>query len=156
MGIINPAATIDDAKQAAAATAGAFTQMTPESYAQMVRSGPNGSTMAAGEADLERIIRWGLASDPATVAAAMTELYSTDLRPELGAIQVPTLALAAWVGYAPYSSHDFVDQTYRAQYASLAGFQLEITDTARHFIMLDEPEWTFARIEAFLAANSRP
>ncbi len=35
-----------------------------------------------------------------------------------------------------------------------SGFHLAITDTARHFIMLDEPEWTFAQIEAFLAATN--
>lgn len=153
MGIMNPAATVEDAKQAATATASSYAQMDAEGYARMIRSGPNGSTMATREADIEKVIRWGLASDGPTVATAMTELYTSDLRAELAAITSRTLALGAWIGYAPYSNHDYVDQTYRAQYAALAGFQLAISDTARHFIMLDEPEWTFAQIEAFLAAT---
>jgi pimeloyl-ACP methyl ester carboxylesterase len=109
--------------------------------------------MARGESDIERIIAWGLASDPATVAAAMTEMYTRDLRPVLDGIVVPTLTLASWAGYAPYASRETVSRLYRSQYATLAGFRLEISDTARHFIMWDEPDWTFARIEDFLAAT---
>ncbi len=154
MGVMRPGATAAEARQAADGMVGAFSRMDAEAYAGMIRGGPNGSTMAASAADLDRIIAWGLASDPATMAKAMTEMCVADLRPELARIRVPALALAAWVGYAPYSSHEFIEQTYRAQYAALAGARIEITDTARHFIMLDEPDWTFARIEAFLAATA--
>ena len=155
-GIMRPDATLEDAKAMAEGTAGAFASMAPEAYAQMIRSGPNGSTMAAKEEDLQRIISWGLASDGATVAKAMREMYTTDLRPELARIQSPALVLAAWVGYAPYSSHGFVNRVYGEQYAGLKGVQLEISDTARHFIMLDEPRWTQEKIRTFLAtAGSR-
>ena len=153
VGIMKPGATIDDAKQAADATASAFSKMDPENYSRMIRGGPNGSIMAAATGDLDRIVAWGLASDPTTVAKAMGEMYTTDLRSELTRIKSPTLVLAAWVGYAPYSSHQFVEQVYRDQYAKLAGFQLTITDTARHFIMFDAPAWTFEQIENFLGAK---
>ena len=150
VGAMKPGATIDDAKQTAEGTSAAFSKMNPENYGRMIRSGPNGSTMAAAAGDLDRIIAWGLASDPTTVAKAMGEMYTTDLRAELAHIKTPTLALAAWVGYAPYSSHQSVEQVYREQYAKLAGFRLVITDTARHFIMFDEPAWTFEQIKNFL------
>jgi pimeloyl-ACP methyl ester carboxylesterase len=152
MGIMKPGATVDDAKQFAAAASSSFSQMKPEAYAQMIRKGPNGSTMAASSTDLDRIIAWGLASDSATVSRAMVELYSADLRPELPRIKSPALVLAAWIGYAPYSSHSFAEQTYSGQYAGLAGTSLKISDTARHFIMLDDPQWMFTQIENFLAA----
>ena len=151
MGIMRPGATAAEARQAAAGAAASFAQMKPESYAQMIRGGPNGSTMAAGSADVDRIIAWGLASDPVTVGQAITELYGADLRPELAQIKAPTLVFAAWIGYAPYSSHQFAAQIYGDQYSGLKGVRLEITDTARHFIMLDDPEWMFGRIENFLA-----
>ncbi len=150
MGIMKPDATATEAKQAAAATAQSFSQMNPEMYAQMIRGGPNGSTMAANRADLDRIIGWGLASAPATVGKAITELYSADLRPELSRIKAPTLVFAAWIGYAPYSSHAFAEKIYGDQYAGLKGVQLKITDTARHFVMLDDPSWMFAQMEEFL------
>jgi len=152
MGIMKPGATADDAKQAAAGAAASFLQMKAEAYAQMIRSGPNGSTMAASSVDLDRIIAWGLASDPATVSRALGELYGTDLRPQLPRIKSPTLVLAAWIGYAPYSSHAFAEQAYSSQYSGLTGTSLKISDTARHFIMLDDPQWMFTQIENFLAA----
>lgn len=151
MGIMGPGATLADAKQMATATASSFAQMDRETYARMIRQGPNGSTMAAKDADLDRIIGWGTASDGATVGRAMTEMYTTDLRADLAKIKAPTLVLAAWVGYAPYSSHAFIEKTYGEQYAGLKGTKLEITDTARHFIMLDEPEWLHRQVENFLA-----
>jgi pimeloyl-ACP methyl ester carboxylesterase len=151
LGIMKPGATADDAKQFAAGASASFSQMTPEAYAQMIRNGPNGSTMAAGSADLDRIIAWGLASDPSTVSRAIGELYSADLRPSLPRIKSPALVLAAWIGYAPYSSHQFAEQTYGGQYAGLKGVSLKISDTARHFIMLDDPKWMFEQIENFLA-----
>ena len=152
-GVMQPGATPDAGRQAAAQMAHSFSRMTPETYAQTIRGGPNGSTMATNRSDVERVIAWGLASDANTVATAMTELYSTDLRPSLPQIDSPTLALAAWVGYAPYASRSSIEQIYRAQYAGLENTRIEITDTARHFIMLDQPEWMFDRIESFLAAR---
>lgn len=152
MGVMRPDATAADAKQVAESTAAAFSGMDAATYARMIRGGPNGSTMAASEADLERIIAWGLASDPATVARAMTEMYTSDLRADLGHIQAPTLALAAWVGYAPYSSREIVGRIHRDQYARLDGVRIEITDTARHFIMMDDLPWMLAQIGDFLVA----
>ncbi|HEY3754995.1 MAG TPA: hypothetical protein VGL42_02485 [Opitutaceae bacterium] len=49
--------------------------------------------MVRAESDLDRIVGWGLASNPATVAKAMWELYTTDLRVSVAAIRVPTLVL---------------------------------------------------------------
>lgn len=154
VGIMRPGATVEDAKLAAESTADAFSQMNAETYAGMIRGGPNGSTMAAAAEDIDVIIEWGLASDPATVGQALRELYGSDIRADLARIKSPTLVLAAWVGYAPYSSHEYVKQVYGEQYSQLEGVSLAITDTARHFIMLDEPEWTFAQIETFVAQTT--
>ncbi len=151
MGAMQPGATVADAKQAAAGMAQGFLHMSAEAYGRMIRSGPNGSTMAASPADLDRIIAWGLASDRATVGKAMTELYSADLRPALPRITAPALIFGAWTGYAPYSSHAMATQLYRDQYSGLKNFRLEISDTARHFIMFDDPQWLFVRMDNFLA-----
>lgn len=154
MGIMKPDATASEAKQAAEATAHSFSQMNAETYARMIRGGPNGSTMATSAADLDRIIAWGVASDPATMGKAITELYGADLRPELSRIKVPTLVFASWIGYAPYSSHAFAEKIYGDQYAGLKGVHLKITDTARNFIMLDDPAWMFTQIEEFLSPSA--
>lgn len=154
-GIMKAGGTAEEAKRMAETAAGGFGQMDREAYAGTIRNGPNGSTMAAGEADLERIVAWGLASDPGTVAQAMRDMYSVDLRSALARITSPTLVFAAWVGYKPYSSHAFVEQAFGSQFAALEDVRIEISDTARHFIMLEEPEWMHATIEDFLAAAAQ-
>lgn len=156
VGILKPGATMADAQHIAAATTAGYAQMDEKAYVAMIRQGPNGSTMAAGAADLDRIIAWGLASHPGTVAQAMREMYTTDLRAELAKIKAPALVLASWVGYKPYATHASTETTYGEQFSKLAGHRLIVTDTARHFIMLDEPDWTFARIEEFLGATTAP
>ncbi|HEX2099528.1 MAG TPA: alpha/beta hydrolase [Candidatus Synoicihabitans sp.] len=153
VGIMQPGATMEDARRVATATVQSFSAMSAERYAQMIRSGPNGSTMATRAEDIDRIIAWGLASDAPTVAKAMHELYTTDLRGSLSAITAPTLVIAAWIGYAPYASHDYIDRIYREQYAQLAGVRIEITDTSRHFVMLDEPAQFAETVNAFLAST---
>ncbi len=154
MGIMKPDATAADARQAAEATAQSFSKMDAETYAKMIRGGPNGSTMATHGPDLDRIVAWGLASDPATMGKAITELYSADLRSSLSRIKSPTLVFASWIGYAPYSSHAFAEKIYGDQYSALKGVQLKVSDTARHFIMMDDPAWMFAQIEGFLSSAS--
>ena len=34
--------------------------------------------------------------------------------------------------------------------AAMPGVRVELADTARHFVMYDEPEWMYARIDQFL------
>lgn len=154
MQVMRPNATPEQAKQLAEITADSVAKMTSDAYSKMIRSGPNGSTMASGEEDLDRIVRWGLASDNATVAKAMKEMYLTDLRAGVASIKSPTLVLAAWIGYSPYSSHEIAARLYGEQYSKLPGVRIQVSDTARHFIMLDDPAWLSSQMHAFLASAS--
>jgi hypothetical protein len=43
-----------------------------------------------------------------------------------------------------------VEANLRTQYSKLEGVRVAVTDTARHFIMWDDPNWMFAQIDAFL------
>jgi pimeloyl-ACP methyl ester carboxylesterase len=149
-GAIQPNADAATARKAAASSGAAFEHIDRETYSKMVHTGPNGSTMASKEEDLQRIINWGVASDGLTVKKAMVELYSTDLRPEISKITCPTLVFGTWLGYAPYSSHEHAQQVYSDQYKSVAHARIEITDTARHFVMLDDPKWLFHEMDSFL------
>jgi len=65
------------------------------------------------------------------------------------------LVFGSWIGYAPYSNHAIATQLYGDQYAGLKGFRLEVSDTARHFIMFDDPQWMFRQMENFLATPER-
>jgi len=147
---IQPDATVESARKAAQMASSSFQHMDRATYSKMVRGGPNGSTMATKDKDLERIVNWGVASDGATVAKAMTELYTTDLRRGISKISCPTMVIGTWLGYAPYSSHAHAEEVFSEQYRPLKGARIEIVDTARHFVMLDDPEWLFEKMDSFL------
>ncbi len=106
--------------------------------------------MATDPADVERIIGWGQRSDKDTVINAMGSLMATDLRQDVARISSPTLVLGTWIAYKDFAPRAAIEQTFRSQYAQLPGARIEMADTARHFIMYDQPDWMFGRIEQFL------
>jgi pimeloyl-ACP methyl ester carboxylesterase len=109
--------------------------------------------MVTGDADFERIMTWSRASDYSAVVDAMVELYGSDLREDIAAIQSPTLVMVTWIAFKDYTDRKTLEQNARREYAKLKGADLRITDTSRHFIMYDEPQWFFAQIDGFLAGK---
>jgi hypothetical protein len=61
--------------------------------------------------------------------------------------------LPTWIAYKPFVDHARIDATYRDQFAHVKGVKISVTDTARHFIMFDDPQWMFSEIETFLTAT---
>ena len=106
--------------------------------------------MATAPADVERIVGWGQRSDKDTVINAMGTLIATDLRQDVARIASPALVLGTWIAYKDFAPRAAIEQTFRSQYAQLPGARIEMADTARHFIMYDQPDWMFGRIEQFL------
>ncbi len=106
--------------------------------------------MATAPADVERIVGWGQRSDKDTVINAMGTLIATDLRQDVARIASPALVLGTWIAYKDFAPRAAIEQTFRSQYAQLPGARIEMADTARHFIMYDQPDWMFGHIEQFL------
>ncbi|WP_028100334.1 alpha/beta fold hydrolase [Pseudoduganella violaceinigra] len=98
----------------------------------------------------QRIANWGKQSDRATVTDAMYDIMSSDLREDVGRIKAPTLVLGTWVAYKAYAPKEAIEGLFKSQYAKLPGVKVELADTARHFMMYDEPEWMYARIDQFI------
>jgi len=107
-------------------------------------------TMISKEDDVQRALVWGKQSDRTTVANAMAEMMGEDLRQDIARIKAPTLVLGSWIAYKNFGNQQQFGQMYAAQYGQLPGVQVEMADTARHFIMLDDPRWMYDRIDAFL------
>jgi pimeloyl-ACP methyl ester carboxylesterase len=116
----------------------------------MTKSGIATRIMVTKDSDLDRLIGWGLKTDRTAAADAMSELYSADLRDDLARIKSRTLVLGAWIGYKAYTNRERTEANLRRQYAKLAGVEIQVTDTARHFIMWDDPEWMFGQLDRFL------
>jgi pimeloyl-ACP methyl ester carboxylesterase len=108
------------------------------------------ASMVTKPDDLERVLGWGRKSDGATVMNAMHDLIATDLRQDIERIKSPTLVLGTWIAYKEYTTRAAVENTFKTQYQKLSGVTIEVADTARHFIMYDDPNWMFERMEKFL------
>jgi pimeloyl-ACP methyl ester carboxylesterase len=106
-------------------------------------------TMVTGQSDYERIMTWVKITDPQAGGDAMYDMFTTDLRGDLGRIQSPALVLGTWVAYKKYTTRDAVEATFHRQYAPLKNARIVMADT-RHFIMLDDPQWFYQQIDAFL------
>jgi pimeloyl-ACP methyl ester carboxylesterase len=154
-GIADPNVTAEQAKANAAQIRRYMGQQSQEMYERFTKSGVSTRPMVTKDPDLERLIAWGLASDRAAVTDAMCELFTADLRGDLAKISSPTLVLGTWVGYKEYTDRQRTEANLRRQYAKLAGVQIRITDTARHFVMWDDPDWMFAQMDPFLGVAKR-
>lgn len=131
---------------------------TPQQYIDYVKSGAATAYMVTSPNDLETIKQWGLATDQRTGADAMADLMGLDLRNDIARIATPTLVLGTWAGlhdmvakYGITLSRSDVVQTFAEQFAHLRQLHFALAETARHFIMFDDPQWFFAQMDAFLA-----
>jgi len=153
------AATAAAAEPAIAASHASMAAMSRADYERYVRSGDATKYMVKGAKDLETLERWALASDSRTVADSLAEFYRLDLREEIGRITAPVLVLGTWIGihdevatYGVQLERVLFEKTFADQYARLKGVRVVLSDTARHFIMFDEPTWFFQQLDAFVAA----
>jgi pimeloyl-ACP methyl ester carboxylesterase len=143
-----PAATPEQLQAMAGRMRDGMAQLDAASYATSQQRAVAG--MVTSPAHAERIAAWGRASDRATVTNAMYRVMASDLRADIARIKAPTLVLGTWVAFKAFAPKEAIEATYRAQYASLPGARIELADTARHFMMYDEPDWMYARIDQFL------
>src|SRR5947209_15195426 len=152
------AKTVDDAKPMIAGMRAYQLAQTHEQYEQDVRSGAATKYMVTSPADFQTIVQWGLASEQRVVADAMYDMVSQDLRPALPRIAAPTLLLGTWIGLQEQLKQGHIElsrasvvKTFEDQYAGLRRLHFAIADTARHFIMFDEPAWFLQQLDQSLA-----
>jgi pimeloyl-ACP methyl ester carboxylesterase len=150
-GASNPTITLEAARQMAEgmrkqmlSTIGSASSFNPEQMA---------ATMATKPADIARIAEWTRKSDVKTVAGAMYELFSTDLREQIAAIRMPTLVLGTWIAYKEYATREQIESNFRRQYAKLADYKLVLFDHARHFLMWDDPDMFYRELDDFLSGK---
>lgn len=108
------------------------------------------ASMAGKPDDVARILDWGTHSDRNTVIDTMATLIGTDLRQDVARVASPTLVLGTWIAYKDYAPRAATENVFRSQYRQLPGVQIVMAETARHFIMYDDPDWLHGQIEQFL------
>jgi pimeloyl-ACP methyl ester carboxylesterase len=143
----NPAATVETAKPMAAG----MRQQMKQGHQPAAAQRQMVAGMVTDTARQSLLARWSTASDPATTAQAMYDLFTTDLRADLGRVQQPVLVLGAWAAYKAYgSTKESTRAIYVQQYAKLPGVRIEMSEAGRHFLMYDDTTWFFAQTDAFL------
>jgi pimeloyl-ACP methyl ester carboxylesterase len=152
-GIVDPEMTHAKAKDAAAQMRQYIGGQSQDQYERYTKSGVATRTMVTKESDFDRIVAWGLTSDRTAVGDAMAEMFGADLRDDLAKIKSPALVLGSWIAYSQYTDHQRTEANLRAQYARLKGVEIQVNDTAHHFIMWDDPDWMFAHLDRFLKAG---
>jgi pimeloyl-ACP methyl ester carboxylesterase len=112
-------------------------------------------TMITNPANIALAAKWGAASDPATVAQAMYEMFTIDLRPDLSHIKAPTLVIGTWIGLRQYATEEQIEKNFRAQYAGLSSYKFVMSEKAKHFVMFDDPEFLFKEMDSFLMTHNK-
>jgi len=145
----NPAATEASVKPMLQGMRQQMLAATEEQTAVQVRRMAPGMTLSPQ--GVERVVAWGLNSDRATSAQAMTELWGTDLRPALSKIQVPTLVLGSWAAYKPMGATlESTRQIFTTQYANLKGVDIRMSEAGYHFLMWDDAAWLTGEVKRFI------
>ncbi|MCU1280171.1 MAG: alpha/beta hydrolase [bacterium] len=144
-GFLVPNATVETVKPQAEMMRVSIAQSTPATFATQNRAAL--TTMVTKLEDVEPLAAMGRRSDQKSVAAAMYELMTTDLRPALAKVRAPVLILAA--GDEPDAK-----KVFQAQYATLPGARIEFAARTRHFIFIDDPAFFFAALDGMLGSGS--
>ncbi|MDB6123001.1 MAG: alpha/beta hydrolase [Pedosphaera sp.] len=106
--------------------------------------------MVTKPADFDLVMSWVKTTDPVAAANAMFDVFTHDLRADLGKIKSPTLELGTWTAFKDYTTREATEAAIRKQYAQLKNCKVVMADT-RHFIMLDDPQWFYRQVDDFLS-----
>lgn len=110
--------------------------------------------MIRDSANIEKVLPMAVRSDPATQGEVMYELFSSDLRNAMSEVRCPVLVLGDWMSYKTYgATRENTIEKYQDQFAKAPHVAISLSDSARHFIMYDEPGWFYAQLEPFLASG---
>lgn len=113
-------------------------------------------TMITDGKNIELAIKWLIKSDRETISQSTFEMMTTDLRDEVKNIKAPILVLGSWYGLKDYGiTKDFVYSAYKKQFSKAINCKIEIAESAKHFIMWDEPIWFYEKIESFISTNEQ-
>lgn len=125
-----------------------YQQMSTEQLSAMTAQGL--FMQASSDAHQQLVLSMAAASDPKAAGQALYELLTTDLRPAVSAITSKVLLLGATGALSSDAERAQAQQLYQQQLAGIAHATLEFHPQARHFIMLDQPDWLTAKIATAL------
>ena len=149
---------VEEARPVIAKMEAYMSKMTQEQWDTYANSGVSTRYMVTSPSGADTLTKWSAATDRQTLIRALTEAYTVDLREDVARITSPVLALGTWRGWHDQLAANKIDvpkaafaQSFAEQFAKVPRLHFALHDTARHFIMWDDPAWFFGQIDAFLA-----
>jgi hypothetical protein len=144
-----PGSTPETAKPMAVQARNGISNQTPEqTLANQKMYLPS---MISSQERIDQVAQIAMKADAKTQGQVLYEMFTTDLRSNITAIDCPVLLLGAWIGYKEYgATHDSALKGYKDQVASVKDVRVEISDTAKHFIFYDDPTWFFEKVDTFI------
>ncbi len=111
----------------------------------------NMKTLIRDSVYIEKTLEWSIKSDKNTVATAMYEMYTNDLRDELKTVKIPTLVLGGAAFSKQYNiPYETAYNNYDSQFKGMPNYTLAINTDSQHFIMYDAPDWFYQQVKDFL------
>ncbi|AHM60490.1 alpha/beta hydrolase [Flammeovirgaceae bacterium 311] len=95
---------------------------------------------------IDTLVQWSMEADRKTFVLGYTDLLKLDLREALKQVKAQTLILGA-----TFPDAGLVLENFEKQYANLPLKTIALATDSKHFIMFDQPEWFFEKVNTFLA-----
>ena len=109
------------------------------------------AAMITDQDKIEKALEWSLQADRKTVAQAMYEIMSTDLRKNMALAKCPILVMGSWAAGKDYGiTKEMMADIYKKQFTNAENCEILMAETAKHFIMWDEPVWFMENVKRFL------
>ena len=106
------------------------------------------ANMVTSKEKKEILKSWILNSDRETYVYGYTDLLKLDQRESLKDISAPVLILGA-----SFPDRDMAMQNFSDQYHNLSHKTILIAPNSRHFVMFDEPDWFYEKLNSFLDSD---
>ena len=125
-----------------------YQQMSTEQLRAMTAQGL--FIQASSEDSQQQVLQMASESSPTAAGQAIYELLTTDLRSEVHRITSPVLLMGAAGALSSDAERDAAKVLYQQQISTIDQAKLVFNQQARHFIMLDQPDWLLAQIRTAL------
>jgi len=104
-------------------------------------------------ANVEKVNALSKLSDQASVGRAVEEMMKLDLRDQVEKVESPLLLIGAGQWATTEEQKTGAEAAYSAQISKIKNGKLVMSWKSRHFVMLDDPEFFFKNVDAFLKEN---
>lgn len=97
----------------------------------------------------QMLTNWIMEADRRTYVLGYTDLLKLDLRPILNKLTCKTLIIASSL-----PNQEVIEKNFKEQYQNLTNKTIIVAPNSKHYVMFDQPEWFYKKVNAFLNENN--